>query len=109
MTTEAPFLLRLIKEKILQKVNTFIIYFFFHVTLYNLYTKIYYVIYNIYIIGLKKVTSDMQTHKNPALRSGPAPFKAPVNAIPMKTVLSASAPIDKPPVFTRDGKKWLVV
>ncbi|XP_018361786.1 PREDICTED: uncharacterized protein LOC108760373 isoform X1 [Trachymyrmex cornetzi] len=59
--------------------------------------------------SLKKVTSDMQTHKNPALRSGPAPFKAPtVNEIPMKTVLSANAPIDKPSVFTRDGKKWLV-
>ncbi|XP_018349600.1 PREDICTED: adenylyl cyclase-associated protein 1 isoform X2 [Trachymyrmex septentrionalis] len=59
--------------------------------------------------SLKKVTSDMQTHKNPALRSGPAPFKAPtVNAIPMKTVMSANTPIDKPPVFTRDGKKWLV-
>ncbi|KAG5333819.1 CAP1 protein, partial [Acromyrmex heyeri] len=58
--------------------------------------------------SLKKVTSDMQTHKNPALRSGPAPFKAPVNAISMKTVLSANAPIDKPPVFTKDGKKWLV-
>jgi len=59
--------------------------------------------------SLKKVTSDMQTHKNPALRSGPAPFKAPtVNATTMKTVLPANAPIDKPPVFTRDGKKWLV-
>lgn len=52
----------------------------------------------------------MQTHKNPALRSGPAPFKAPVsNATSMKTVLPANAPIDKPPTFTRDGKKWLVV
>ncbi|XP_071564351.1 uncharacterized protein Capt isoform X1 [Temnothorax nylanderi] len=59
--------------------------------------------------SLKKVTSDMQTHKNPALRSGPAPFKAPtVNAAPTKTVLPANAPIDKPPVFTRDGKKWLM-
>ncbi|XP_011629808.1 adenylyl cyclase-associated protein 1 isoform X2 [Pogonomyrmex barbatus] len=59
--------------------------------------------------SLKKVTSDMQTHKNPALRSGPAPFKAPtVNAAPMKSVLPANAPIDKPPVFTKDGKKWLV-
>lgn len=59
--------------------------------------------------SLKKVTSDMQTHKNPGLRSGPAPFKAPtVNAALMKTVLPANAPIDKPPVFTRDGKKWLV-
>jgi len=52
----------------------------------------------------------MQTHKNPALRSGPAPFKAPmINAAPIKTVLPANVPIDKPPVFTRDGKKWLVV
>ncbi|XP_076246845.1 adenylyl cyclase-associated protein 1 isoform X2 [Calliopsis andreniformis] len=60
--------------------------------------------------NLKKVTSDMQTHKNPSLRTGPAPFKAPVvgNAIPTKTVPPANAPIDKPPVFTRDGKKWLV-
>lgn len=68
-------------------------------------------IFNIYIIDLKKVTSDMQTHKNPALRSGPAPFKAPAvtNMIPIKNVLSANVPIDKPPVFTRDGKKWLVV
>ncbi|XP_043495372.1 adenylyl cyclase-associated protein 1 [Polistes fuscatus] len=60
--------------------------------------------------NLKKVTSDMQTHKNPSLRTGPAPFKAPVldNAVPGKTVLPANAPIDKPPVFTKDGKKWLV-
>ncbi|XP_034947836.1 adenylyl cyclase-associated protein 1 isoform X2 [Chelonus insularis] len=61
--------------------------------------------------SLKKVTSDMQTHKNPSLRTGPAPFKAPVvsnSNSPMKTVAPASAPIDKPPVFTRDGKKWLV-
>ncbi|KAL0119324.1 hypothetical protein PUN28_009714 [Cardiocondyla obscurior] len=59
--------------------------------------------------SLKKVTSDMQTHKNPALRSGPAPFKAPtVNAVSMKNVPPANVPIDKPPVFTRDGKKWLV-
>lgn len=60
---------------------------------------------------MKKVTSEMQTHKNPSLRSGPAPFKAPVvsNATPMKNVLPANAPIDKPPSLTRDGKKWLVV
>ncbi|XP_072766854.1 adenylyl cyclase-associated protein 1 isoform X2 [Anoplolepis gracilipes] len=60
--------------------------------------------------SLKKVTSDMQTHKNPALRSGPAPFKAPVvtNVTQIKSVLPANVPIDKPPVFTRDGKKWLV-
>jgi adenylyl cyclase-associated protein len=52
----------------------------------------------------------MQTHKNPALRSGPAPFKAPTaNRTSMKNILPANAPIDKSPVFTRDGKKWLVV
>lgn len=53
----------------------------------------------------------MQTHKNPALRSGPAPFKAPAvaNVTPIKSVLPANAPIEKSPVFTRDGKKWLVV
>ncbi|XP_076661646.1 adenylyl cyclase-associated protein 1 isoform X1 [Halictus rubicundus] len=60
--------------------------------------------------NLKKVTSEMQTHKNPSLRTGPAPFKAPVvgNAVPLKTIPPANAPIDKPPVFTRDGKKWLI-
>ncbi|XP_044020221.1 adenylyl cyclase-associated protein 1 isoform X1 [Aphidius gifuensis] len=61
--------------------------------------------------SLKKVTSDMQTHKNPSIRSGPAPFKAPVvnsSGATMKTTLPANAPIDKPPVFNRDGKKWLV-
>ncbi|XP_032677723.1 adenylyl cyclase-associated protein isoform X2 [Odontomachus brunneus] len=60
--------------------------------------------------NLKKVTSEMQTHKNPSLRAGPAPFKAPAIAsvTPMKNVLPANAPIDKAPVFTRDGKKWLV-
>lgn len=64
-------------------------------------------------IALKKVTADMQTHKNTSLRTGPAPFKAPIvnnsGGSPMKTVPPANAPIDKPPVFSRDGKKWLVV
>ncbi|XP_008211453.1 adenylyl cyclase-associated protein 1 isoform X4 [Nasonia vitripennis] len=62
--------------------------------------------------NLKKVTSDMQTHKNTNLRTGPAPFKAPVvsnnTGSPVKTTLPANAPIDKPPVFMRDGKKWLI-
>lgn len=60
--------------------------------------------------NLKKVTSDMQTHKNAALRSGPAPFKA-TGPTPFKPVIAAkptSAPAAKPPVFTRDGKKWLI-
>lgn len=53
---------------------------------------------------LKKVTSEMQTHKNPALRSGPAPFKAPTGLPTTKTTPSTV----KLPVFTRDGKKWLI-
>lgn len=64
------------------------------------------------IPDLKKVTSDMQTHKNTNLRTGPAPFKAPAvsnSSAPAKSSLPANAPIDKPPVFTRDGKKWIVV
>lgn len=59
--------------------------------------------------GLKKVTSDMQTHKNSALRTGPAPFKAPVAAPASKVAAPAAAAAAKPPVFTRDGKKWIIV
>ncbi|XP_057651395.1 adenylyl cyclase-associated protein 1 [Diorhabda carinulata] len=54
--------------------------------------------------GLKKVTSDMQTHKNPTLRQGPAPFKP--TAQP--TSVSSVKPIDKPPSFVQDGKKWMI-
>ncbi|XP_020714968.1 adenylyl cyclase-associated protein 1 isoform X2 [Ceratitis capitata] len=57
--------------------------------------------------NLKKVTADMQTHKNPTLRTGPAPFKP--------TQFGSSAGGSRPaptaakePVFTRDGKKWLI-
>uniref|UniRef100_A0A1B6DH10 Adenylyl cyclase-associated protein n=2 Tax=Clastoptera arizonana TaxID=38151 RepID=A0A1B6DH10_9HEMI len=58
--------------------------------------------------SLKKVTSEMQTHKNPGLRSGPAPFKAPASTgAPAVTPVKAPPP-NKPPVFSRDGKKWLV-
>lgn len=60
-------------------------------------------------VGLKKVTSDMQTHKNSALRTGPAPFKAPVPAPASKVVAPVAAATAKPPVFTRDGKKWIIV
>ncbi|KAG8293215.1 F-actin-capping protein subunit alpha [Homalodisca vitripennis] len=58
--------------------------------------------------GLKKVTSDMQTHKNPNLRTGPAPFKAPVSVGAPAAAPVKAPPSNKPPVFARDGKKWLV-
>jgi len=55
---------------------------------------------------LKKVTSDMQTHKNPELRGQGAPTpkaKSPPKAAPAKPVAAA-----KPPKFELDGKKWMV-
>jgi adenylyl cyclase-associated protein len=54
------------------------------------------------------VTPDMQTHKNTALRTGPAPFKAPVVSNTHRPV-SAPKPVDKPPSLYKDGKKWIVV
>lgn len=47
----------------------------------------------------------MQTHKNPNIRgSGPAPA-----VIGGSSVTSAPKPVaEKPPVFARDGKKWLI-
>ncbi|XP_041449750.1 adenylyl cyclase-associated protein 1 isoform X2 [Drosophila obscura] len=57
--------------------------------------------------NLKKVTGDMQTHKNPSLRTGPAPFKTPAQSGSSGAGPSASAAA-KEPVFTRDGKKWLI-
>ncbi|XP_039501747.1 adenylyl cyclase-associated protein 1 isoform X1 [Drosophila santomea] len=57
--------------------------------------------------GLKKVTGDMQTHKNPSLRTGPAPFKSPAQSGGSKGVAAPSAQA-KAPVFERDGKKWII-
>ncbi|CAF4794179.1 unnamed protein product [Pieris macdunnoughi] len=60
--------------------------------------------------NLRKVTSEMQTHKNPQLREGPAPFKAAPRGAPAKPLPTpgAGALPDKPPIFARDGKKWLI-
>lgn len=58
--------------------------------------------------SLRKVTPDMQTHKNPTLRQGPAPFKATSAAGHKPLPQPGAGQLDKPPVFTRDGKKWLI-
>ncbi|XP_053383314.1 adenylyl cyclase-associated protein 1-like [Mercenaria mercenaria] len=70
--------------------------------------------------GLKKVTDDMKTHKNPALRAGstvtsssgvrtgPAPFKATVPPKPAPKPGSKPAPAAKPPVLELQDKKWIV-
>jgi len=61
--------------------------------------------------GLKKVTSDMQTHKNPTLRTGPQPFKAtppsPKPTTAPKPGFKSVAAV-KTPVFELQGKKWVV-
>ncbi|XP_077298054.1 adenylyl cyclase-associated protein 1 isoform X2 [Arctopsyche grandis] len=62
--------------------------------------------------NLKKVTADMQTHKNTTLREGPAPFKTPVGA-PKPFAKSLPTPgagqvPTKPPSMVKDGKKWLI-
>ena len=53
----------------------------------------------------------MKTHKNPALRQGPAPFR-PTGTAP-KTAPKPSAkptPVQShPPVTELQGKKWVVV
>lgn len=59
-------------------------------------------------IGLKRVTSDMQTHKNSQLRTGPAPFKAPTASAQAPPAKPGAGPAAKAPVFARDGKKWLI-
>lgn len=59
--------------------------------------------------GLKRVTADMQTHKNTAIRTGPAPFKAPAQSIVAVKASAPVAPTQKEPIFTQDGKKWLIV
>lgn len=50
----------------------------------------------------------MQTHKNPSLRGSPVNSKATVGG--GAAINSSGKPaIAKTPVFTRDGKKWLIV
>ncbi|XP_022104570.1 adenylyl cyclase-associated protein 1-like [Acanthaster planci] len=61
--------------------------------------------------GLKKVTSDMQTHKNPALREGAKPFSG-AGASGVKAVSApktAAKAVTKPPRLELiGGKKWEV-
>ncbi|XP_020655784.3 adenylyl cyclase-associated protein 1 [Pogona vitticeps] len=63
--------------------------------------------------GLKHVSDDMKTHKNPTLKSqggpmrtGPKPFTAPK---PVGTANASPKPVKKePPVLELEGKKWRV-
>lgn len=57
--------------------------------------------------GLKKVSDDMKTHKNPNLRKAayvPATAKSSSDA----SEKFASAPVSRPPVFELNDKKWKI-
>ena len=57
--------------------------------------------------ALKKVTADMQTHKNPNLKvSGPTGGPTGGHAV---NNVAAKPAVVKAPVFNRDGKKWIIV
>lgn len=56
--------------------------------------------------GLKKVTDDMKTHKNPSLREGPKPFVK--QSSPSATQAPAKEPPTRPPKLVLEGKKWFV-
>jgi len=60
--------------------------------------------------GLKKVTSDMQTHKNPNLRGTSVVPSKPGSkaAAPTPKPKFGSAPVKKDPVTQLDGKKWMI-
>nr|XP_026696116.1 adenylyl cyclase-associated protein 1 isoform X2 [Ciona intestinalis] len=59
--------------------------------------------------GLKKVTNDMKTHKNPDLRKhhAPVPYKASNSGYKPVTKAKPAA-AKKPPVLRLEGKKWVV-
>ncbi|EJU05526.1 hypothetical protein DACRYDRAFT_92799 [Dacryopinax primogenitus] len=65
--------------------------------------------------GLKKVTADQQTHKNPSLRGGgtvpdkaaPAPA-APAHGRPAKPTKPRTLAAKKPAKMELEGKKWII-
>ncbi|CAK8696617.1 adenylyl cyclase-associated protein 2-like [Clavelina lepadiformis] len=59
--------------------------------------------------GLKKVTNDMKTYKNPELRKHhvPVPYKAAPSTYKPMNKAPAGKPV-KPPKFGLQGKKWIV-
>ena len=58
--------------------------------------------------GLRKVTSDMQTHKNPALRSQFGPLKFSTGRTSESTRSAVAVDQGKSPRKQLEGKKWMV-
>jgi len=72
-------------------------------------SRLYHYILYLYI-GLKKVTNDMKTHKNPELRKHhvPVPYKPKTAAFKPMGKAATKAPA-QPPKLALEGKKWVVV
>ena len=58
--------------------------------------------------GLKKVSNDMKTHKNPELRASSV-VKATDIKPKTSTTTKAAVQTKKPPVMELRGQKWMVV
>jgi len=58
--------------------------------------------------GLKKVSKDQMTHKNPALRAGNVVKHVEKKETPSKPAYGKPVAADKPPRMEMDGKKWNV-
>lgn len=61
---------------------------------------------NVYSIGLKHVSDDQKSHKNPSLRSQEAPTN---NKATVKVSSPKAAVQKRPPLLELEGKKWRVV
>ena len=60
--------------------------------------------------GLRKVTNDMKTYKNPALKASSLVKGSDVKpAVKTTPKYGAAAAVKKPPKLELQGKKWIVV
>lgn len=71
---------------------------------------VHFIIMVVHCLGLKKVTDDMKTHKNPELRSSSvvksSDIKSKTTAAPK---FGGAVNTKKPPKCALEGNKWVVV
>ena len=60
-------------------------------------------------VGLKKVTNEMKTHKNPELRASSVVKAGDLPAKKQTKPVTTAPAVKKNPVFGLQGKKWIVV
>jgi len=61
------------------------------------------------LVGLRKVTDDMKTHKNPSLREMPPAKPAPAAKPSVAAKPQPPKPAAHPPKCVLESKKWIVV